>query len=592
MDRDISAFEQLAASLPIDERKTLLHKITKSLRLYESSENFVQKQIPQKELENKVRKDINESRLFERIIIRVYTFFTGKSSIDYFLKRSIHHLKRKINSNSGESYFDAESKKLSVRLASEIYSLYVLTVPLRNLFKIIWLDTDFVESVYSDLIVEIIHTNKSEVYDFVSMEEMETIFASTGEKNQIRKKLINRINEYLNSIPAKTIGEIKEVFLPFYLGKFFIVFPFKSLLNAFGCSISDLVEFRSPEFKVTEFSAVLDKLEHINYALSLFSIIDWKDGIINKIAGTFLTVHEKIDSDFYDEKLQIIKRDIKALTAGVAEFNKKTPLNDIIRYMRNDYYYEMVSKIPNPDFFEFYSSTLKLRILSSFANIFHEVRKQYIDTSIERIFLGFKLYPLSGYREYNDFNYRLLNFDYFKHISSLMLISNFFNLYYRENITDIFQVLYKTVLIKNLKLRTKILDLQKEVEKTMRDIHSFDATLRPDHEDGITFSFLKSEIKKSPTLERKYKMFISEKDMVAEGLIFSGLEILGNIRKILELVLSNPADTIRLQLSSVYPQVDRDRPLRELIKMLVGDVSNLNSLLKQNLDVEKSGIPV
>jgi len=258
MDRSVTVFEQLAASLPVEERKALLQKISKSLRLHESTGDFIQKEIPRNELEKKVRKDINSSGWLERFIIRLYTFFTGKSPIDYYLKRSLLHLKQRLNSNSGESYFDPESKKLSGRLAAEIYSLYVLSSPLRSIFKIIWQDTDFIESVYSGLITETIHTNKGEIYDFVSLEEMESIFASTGDKKQIRKKLISRMNEYLNSIPDKIIGEIHETFLPFYFGKFLIVFPFKNLLNSFGCSISDLVEFRSPDFKITEFSSVLE----------------------------------------------------------------------------------------------------------------------------------------------------------------------------------------------------------------------------------------------------------------------------------------------------------------------------------------------
>ncbi|MBI9100320.1 MAG: hypothetical protein JEY91_17690, partial [Spirochaetaceae bacterium] len=537
MDSNVTVFEQLAATLPADEKKALLQKITKSLKLHESSEDFMRKEIPEKDLERKVRKDIINSNWFERLIIRLYTFFTGRSSIDYFLKRSLKHLKRKLNSISGQSYFELDHKKLSPRLASEIYSLYVLTAPLRKIFKIIWQDADFIENIYASLITETIHTNKSEVYDFVSLEEMESIFASTGEKKQIRKKLINRMNEYLNSIPFKTISEIKEVFHPFYFGKFLVVFPFKNLLNNFGCSIADLVEFRSPDFKVTECSAVIDRIEHFYYALTLFSMIDWSDDCINKIAGTYVRFYEKTDSEGYEDRLQVIRKEINTLNAGVDDFLKKTPLIDIIKYIRNDSYYELEFKIPKPDFFEFYSSTLKLRILSSFSTVFQEVRKQYISTSIERIFLGYKLYQLNGYREYNDFKYKEMGLEYFRHISSLMLLNNFFSQYYKENMVEVFQVLYKTVLIKNPQLQSKILELQKDVEKIKTEIHIFDKTLLPDHEDGKTFSLLKNEIKKSSALERKYKSFITEKDLAAERLIFLGLEILENLRKGLELVI-------------------------------------------------------
>jgi len=588
MENKVSVFEQLASSLPMEERKSLLQKISKSLKLHESSEDYIKKEVPRKDLEAKVRKDINSSSWFERLILKIYSFFTGKSPVDYFLKRELHHLKKRLNSATGVSYFDGENKKLSDRLPSEIYSLYILAAPLRKLFKIIWYDTDFIENVYSNLITEIIHTNKGEIYDFVSLEEMESIFAATGEKNQIRKKLINRINEYLNSVPDKTIAEINENFLPFYFGKFFVLFPFKNVLNSFGCSVSDLVEFRSPEFNATDFSLVIDRLEHLYYALTLFGMIDWSDEYIEKVAGAFLNTHEKVDRELFDEKLLVIKNEIKALDIGIKDFLKKTPLNNIIKYIKNDSYYELVFKIPKPDFFEFYSSTLKLRILSGFSLIFQEVRKQYITTSIERIFLGYKLYQLNGYREYNNFDHKELNVDYFKHISSLMLINNFFTQYYKDRIIDIFHLLYKTVLLKNPILQAKIFELLRDIEKAIHEIGVFDKTLLPEHEDGKTFSLLRNEIKKSPALVRKYKSFISEKDLAAERLIFSGLELLGNIRRSLELIISSPADLIRLQLSSVYPLVDRERSLRELIKMLIGDVSNLYSLLQQNLDVEKS----
>lgn len=478
--------------------------------------------------------------------------------------------------------------KLTGRLAREIYSLYVLIAPLRRMFKEIWLDTEFIEALYSTFIRESIHSGKNDIYDFVSMEEMEAIFASTGERNQIRKKLISRMNEFLNSIPLKNIEDINEYFLPFYFGKFLVVYPFKNLLSAFGCSMADLAEFRSPDFKNTDFSLVISRLEQFLYCLNLFAMTDWTDEHITAVSGAYLRIKRSDEGENHEDKLQLIKKDLQSLKSGVDEFMKKTPLADIIKYIRKDSYYEQIFKIPKPDFFEFYSSSLKLRVLSALSNVFHEVQRKYINSSIERIFLGFTLYQLQGYREYKDFDFRTLNLPYFKHISSLMLLYNFYAQYYKRNILEVFQVLYKTVLVKNPQLQSRILELQKDVEKVSSEINAFDRSLFPDHEDGKTFALLKNELKKSPSLERKYRSFISEKDLEAERIIFSGLDVLNHIQKGLERVISSPADLIRLQLSSVYPQVDRERSLRELIKLLLSDVSNLGTLMKQNLEMEKT----
>ncbi len=581
-------FEKLAASLPIDERNTLLNNISKSLKLNHNSEDYIQKEIPRNDLELKVKNDIGKSGWFEKLMLRIYSFFTGKSQVDYFLSRELKRIKKRLNSINGESYFDSDENKLSGRIASEIYSLYVLSAPLRKLFKSIWDDTDFIENIYSNLIGDAIHAKKLEIYDFVSLEDMETIFAATGEKNQIRKKLIHRINEYLNSVPRKTISEINENIFPFYFSKFFILFPFKNFLNVFGCSISDLTDFKSPEFKKTDFSLIIERLELLYNSLNMFTICEWKELYIDIVGGAYLSICEEIEETLIDDKLSILKNELKSLRKAVDEFIKNVPLLDIIRYIRNDSYYDISNNMPKPDFFAFYCSAIKIRILSSFNRIFQEVRKKYINNSIERIFVGYKLFNLNWYREYNDFNYKGLDLVFFKHISSLMLISNFFNQYYKKQIFDIIHILYKTVLTKNPNLQTRFLELVKEIEKTTHEISVFDKTLNPDEEDGKTFSLLKNEIVKNYGLLRKYKNFISEKDLAAERLIFSCLDLIASIRKNFEQTLSNPADIIRLQLSSVYPHINRDKSLREIIKVLIADLSNLTSLLKQNLDVEKS----
>jgi len=587
MEGSSTVFDKLAAELPAEERKSLLKKINRSLKLIESSEDFKRKEFSREEMENKVRRDINLSGWFERFIIRLYSFFTGRSPVDFYLRRSLKHLKRRLGGYSGGSYIVGDELKLTNRLAKEVYGLYVLIAPLRRMFKEIWLDTDFIETLYSTFIRESIHSVKTEIFDFVSMEEMEAIFASTGDRNQIRKKLINRMNEFLNSIPSKNIDDVNEYFLPFYFGKFLVVFPFKNLLTTFGCSMADLIEFRSPEFKNTDFSLVVSRLEQLLYCLNLFTLTDWTEEHIKVVAGAYLRIKRSDEGENLDELLIHTRKDIQSLKEGVEDFLKKTPLAEIIKYIKKDSYYEQEFRVPKPDFFEFYSSSLKLKTLSAFGSVFHEVRRKYINSSIERIFLGFTLYQLQGYREFKDFDFRTLNLPYFRHVSSLTLLHNFYTQYYKGNIIEVFQLLYKTVLVKNPQLQSRIFELQKEVEKITSEIGAFDRSLYPDHEEGKTFALLKNELKKSPALERKYRSFISEKDLEAERIIFSGLEVLGNIQKGLERVIASPADLIRLQLSSVYPLLDRERSLRELIKLLLSDVSNLNTLMKQNLEMEK-----
>mgnify|MGYP000974485088 CR=1 FL=1 len=61
MENNTSIFEQLASSLPIEERKALLLKINKSLKLHESTEDYTRHEIPRKELEIKVKNDIENS---------------------------------------------------------------------------------------------------------------------------------------------------------------------------------------------------------------------------------------------------------------------------------------------------------------------------------------------------------------------------------------------------------------------------------------------------------------------------------------------------------------------------------------------------
>lgn len=94
MESANTVFEQLAAELPVEERKSLLKKINKSLKLHESSEDFKRREFSREEVEKKVRRDINLSSWLERFIIRLYSFFTGRSPVEFFLKRSLKHLRK------------------------------------------------------------------------------------------------------------------------------------------------------------------------------------------------------------------------------------------------------------------------------------------------------------------------------------------------------------------------------------------------------------------------------------------------------------------------------------------------------------------
>ena len=80
---------------------------------------------------------------------------------------------------------------------------------------------------------------KRSVEEFVTSEEMEEIFAQTGQTDEIRKKLSLRLNDYVRTIPESFMLQLEEqARLHLFLGRL-VEFPFASFFRYFNHMLSE-----------------------------------------------------------------------------------------------------------------------------------------------------------------------------------------------------------------------------------------------------------------------------------------------------------------------------------------------------------------
>ncbi len=116
------------------------------------------------------------------------TFFTGKPRTEVFLDIRLRHLKTHIRAVSpGVTGF--ETRDLSAKFARKLYDVFLAAQPVLGIYHALASDKAVRGAAYAWYVEQNLENAKKTVDDFVGMEEMEEIFAQTGQTEEIRKKL-------------------------------------------------------------------------------------------------------------------------------------------------------------------------------------------------------------------------------------------------------------------------------------------------------------------------------------------------------------------------------------------------------------------
>ncbi len=584
---DSSVLQDLARTLSEQERRKLLKKLEGSININTSKEESIyHKQVEKDEREILIENDIRRAGLFTRFRLWLRRIFSGKEIKEVFISLRLSSLKNSIQQKAhGIAGFDTRS--LQPLCGELFFKLYTTVYPLVKLYKRLWDEPNRLEAAFMNLIERKIPEKKSAVQDFMQFDEMEKIYLQTSLKAELKKHFTEKIETYVQNIPEKIFTEIERSVLPVYFLKDIILFPYYEFFKLFQYVYNEKEE--KPVFKTASAVVALDLLEKMYYAIYLVSKIDKSFQIDDKFAQD-LCANASDDEEDICEDLgdKPIEKYISVINQAATEINRQVPFVELIRYFREDPYYQLIFYIPKLHFSDFYISKLKLELLPKIDDLFPRVRKSVIDKRIQELFPEKRLESLRFYRDYTSLDYKKLGLPTFSHTKSINLLYNFIITYYKQKIQQLIQILSQTLLKQNRITLNRLMLHSSSIEDLENKILSFDNSLSPEEDDGKLFQRIRHSIANDPSHQRLYRSLLQQKDNDVKSLLEKGKESFLGIKKVFDEFIESPMEAVIQRLNTHYFIDNESKTLLSALKERSEKIEKFRNLLYEISKIERN----
>lgn len=583
---DRTVLPELARSLSEQERRRLLSKIQSSISLDDTTEESIyHKEMEEDEREVMLRNDMERASLFTRLRIWIKRVLSGKDPKELFLNLRLGQYKSRIHQKL-PGMVSFETRSLLPKCAQQFFSLYLTVLPLVKLFRSLWSSSQKYERAIIGLIEKRVIDAKKTILDFLTMDEMEKVYAETSSKNALKNKLIDEIHAYVQGIDDSIFVELEKGIVPVYYLRDLVLFPYKEFFKLFKVTYDS--EDNTPNFKTASAFVALDYFEQMYYAVYLATKID-RNKKPDKDFADFLCEPDEDDETDPCEDLggREIDEVISEILNEATAFAGKMPFVEFIRYYHDDPYYQLIFYIPKLNLRDFYTSKLELDIIPQLDDYFPQVRKNVIDDKIDELFPNERLEPLLYYRDYSSVDYQRIGLPTFAYTRSINLMYNFIRSYYRKKIQNVIQILSQGLLRQNRLTLNRLLVHSASIEDLQDKIKAFDESLSTEEDDGKLFQRIRHSLATDAGHQRLYRSLLQQKDNEVRTLIEKGKESFLGIKKIFEEFINSTEETVKQRLNIHYYLDNTSKRLKEVLVDRAQHLEKFRSLLYEVAKIER-----
>ncbi|MCL2519547.1 MAG: DUF5312 domain-containing protein [Spirochaetaceae bacterium] len=591
---DENSFDNLVKDISVEERKDLSEKIGESLSLSEPvipkafycDKAIVSNTSQAAEINRFLRQEYAKFRFFKRLAIGFQVTFLKKDKQLMIMQAVLDNLRRHIE--EGGYFVDFDSNNFTAKFAKELYQLSNLCRPLRAAFIKIWRDNATLNLVLSNFLQSSKEEslNRFTVYTFATNEQLLEAYSKSNDINDVRKVILRGIKNYTDSIPESHFKTIRKNILPFYYVQRLITFNYNDIFALFGTKVSGINENEHPHFNPAPISMAFNNVIKFNYYLVMATNLQFT----KEIASTLFRAYFVSEGYPEDELHTLIEEKIKqldTLSKGIAKFNGRVYLNDIIAYYQSNPLYKTVIEPVRLDLKQFYNNSLKLMVFDNFNDIIQELRLAFIDQEVVTIFKNKPLTTLNYYVSLNDENWPKDKYPQFKHGKSLMLMYNFLKDWYKSNLLIVTNLISATVLAKAPALQGKINEFKIKFSAVEDKIKRFDNSLAPETEAGQSLTTFKRDINEGTASPKLFRAFINQRDTEAYELFLEALAIFDEFSRFtVAKVTKSPTESVRMALTGFYAGLSREFPLGEVINNNLTTINNFTQMCKELIAYE------
>jgi hypothetical protein len=595
-----TVLEELSGDLSDKEREDLLIKIKQSITSTRVTEvDGVSEAHTEGERNKLLLEELKHLSFFQKIIIWIISRLSGKKREEVFAARQVQALKHIINKKApGITGF--ETRNLTPVLAQTLFDIYQTILPIRRYFQDLWLKEGCFERVVIFLMNQRIEEPQETLDQFISMEELVSLYADTGSREALKEELLRRLSLYIEAIPAQDVMEAESQLSPFYFLKDMVLFPYASFFQLFRFNPVAMPEITKPYFKNASAMLALGYLEKLYVATQTASRIQEPLKIDTSLIEYLFMISEEARSDeeqnekeerepelMKDERLKQHVHWIQDIYRKSIRMQRNLPLLEMLRYFQKDPYFIIQADIPELHFKEFYYLLLKRLLLARLDERYPEIQQRFIQEEIDTLFKGKKIFALQNYRDYSTIDYEKLGLPFFVHTKSVNLLYNYVHHFYREYFYDMVQLLDRNILAQNRLTRDRLERYSGSFEETEQRVKEFDYSLSPESEDGKLFQRLRFSLASDPTLQKMYRSIVIQKDREVKLLLERAEEDINGFLKLLDEMITSPAEMMKIQLGTHYLIQGRPVLLKTLLITRRDHLRKFWNLMSQIIKLEK-----
>ena len=548
-----------------------------------------------------VRKDMNRLSWFTRFVIWIKARIGSKSFQDLFLVYRIRQLKKEVNAKyPGITGF--ETRDLSPRIAEEVFSLYSLTIGVRNLYKRIWTKSEHFEKMFMSLLESRIPSAKKSLADLVPVTKLEELYSETSSKEAMRNEVLSSLDSYINSVSNGVFTDLENDLASLYSTKDIVLYHFVSFFQLFHFTPMEENLDRKTYFKNASAMLCLNHLEQLHYALSSAASVSTAELLKEDILLYLTELGQEMENeeladleqepDKTEERAQLnpdvsISNSIQKISKRAAVLLGRLPFEPLLRYFLKDPYYTLVTSVPELRLKDLYVSVLRLRASAELEKTFPDIRRRVIEQRIEQLFSGKTLLNFRNYREYTSIDYKKLGLPFFAYTKSVSLLYNYIHWFYGSYIREAVQILDRGILSQNRITRDRLMQHSAAVEDMGERIKGFDYSLSPDSEDGKLFQRLRFTLAQDASHQKMYRTLVLQKDREVQALLDRGLEALSGLQGTFEEILGGPSDNIKSQLNSHFYMRGSPMSLAQILQERKDHIRKFKDLLSQVVKLER-----
>jgi len=573
-----TAFLELSRDLSEIDRSDLLNKISLSLNISDQEENNIfEKNMNSDEKNLIINEEINILPIFLRFILWVKSKLTGKSEKDLYLAGKISSLKRKIRHQSS-NLTGFETRNLTPYFAEQVYILYSNSMPLRALFKKLWMESEISKTFFLNIVEGRIQNSIKDPFDLLNLDELVGIYGVNGKKTDLSRQLLKSLDEYISKIDKKIFIDLEIELLPFYYLKDLILFPYVQFFQQFGYTPIESTKVEKTNFKNASALLCLEDLEKLYCALYSVSKLNKRINFNSKLIEQ-INLLRLIGSEQSEElDSSEITDNISDLIEVSHKFHSKVPIPDLIRYFKKNPYFKIMFYLPKIDLKEFYRNSLSIKIIDKLDSKFPEIQRRFIILETERLFKGQRFAGFQHYREYSSIDYEKLGVSPFSQIKALELVYNYIACFFKGYIQETIRLLERGILSQNRLIRDSMLQYASAIEDVEDAIRIFDESLSPDSEDGKLFNKFRFSMAKDPIQQKMYRKIVVQKDREAKSLSELGLESVSGLKRVFTEILKSKSNSVVEQMDQHYFINNKPTLLKEVLNEQITHIQQFEHL--------------